>query len=950
MYKFFLISIILFVNAFTFKGYSQVSENWEDNIFKTTPAWDGDTAKFLIDSSEKSLKLNAPKETSSAYISTQSTNLLNTTWDFSVYMKYNPSGSNYCDIILASDNKNYLPETKGYFVRIGGSDDKILLYKKDKTNKLLISSDKKYLGTGAVSVKIKVVCDDNGLWTLSADLGSGYNQIGQATDITYNSSQYFGIYCKYTSTRSKSFSFGSISITSENNNTNEFSATKCNVTDCKNISVTFNKNINDKTINLDKIIVKKNNVKPNGFKVSSNILNLTFTDYLPNVNDGIISIEDIESTDGEKIKATELKFSFERIKLVSCITKSEDEIVLSFNKDVNTTNINSFIFKEKNNNLTFSATVVNSKIINLKPSVALEMNKKYELIIEGVEAVQGDIIESVNQTIIFVKNKRADVVITELFVDPTPVVGLPDAEFIELYNRSNHDINLENYELTVNNKSIKLTDYPLKTNSYVIIAKTSSKELWDKTISVLFVDNMPSLPNSGAKIILRDADGQMSNAVRYPLGIKNGGFKTQGGWSMEKIDVNNISTNYNNWDYSLNLNGGTPGAENSIKDNNPDLTLPNIDYIAFVSPKSFKIGFDKTMDFNNIEKNITVDEAQIKDVVTDSDFSNSVIINFTEDLKQDRLYDLKFIKPLTDIIGNKLLQNSIKIGVPMPIDSAKVLISEVLFNPIPEGTDFVEIYNKSSHVINQSDLYISSFKGGKPQKLIQIDTKNKLFFPNDYIVITKDSAALNYQNYFIPNTKVSICSVPSLNDDDGNVAINLKNGKVIDYFEYNKAMHFELLRDKEGVSLERISFTAPASNPNNWHSASATTGYSTPGKRNSQSQKNNMISQENYISLQAKEFSPNSDGNEDYLQINYNFPNPGWVCTLAVYNRYGQLVKTLVDNKLMDNNGFVIWDGTNEINSKVSAGIYIIYYNVFSEKGNTKEGKLISVVTMGNRK
>ena len=36
---------------------------------------------------------------------------------------------------------------------------------------------------------------------------------------------------------------------------------------------------------------------------------------------------------------------------------------------------------------------------------------------------------------------RYDVVITEFLSDPTPVVGLPESEFIELKNRSGTDYN-----------------------------------------------------------------------------------------------------------------------------------------------------------------------------------------------------------------------------------------------------------------------------------------------------------------------------------------------------------------------------------------------------------------------------------------------------------------------------------------------------------------------------
>jgi flagellar hook assembly protein FlgD len=45
--------------------------------------------------------------------------------------------------------------------------------------------------------------------------------------------------------------------------------------------------------------------------------------------------------------------------------------------------------------------------------------------------------------------------------------------------------------------------------------------------------------------------------------------------------------------------------------------------------------------------------------------------------------------------------------------------------------------------------------------------------------------------------------------------------------------------------------------------------------------------------------------------------------TLAVYNLLGQKVKTLVDSEQEAGYYTVRWDGTNDMGSKVSSGIYI---------------------------
>ena len=51
---------------------------------------------------------------------------------------------------------------------------------------------------------------------------------------------------------------------------------------------------------------------------------------------------------------------------------------------------------------------------------------------------------------------------------------------------------------------------------------------------------------------------------------------------------------------------------------------------------------------------------------------------------------------------------------------------------------------------------------------------------------------------------------------------------MLDAFSYDKDMHFELINDAEGVSLERIDQNAETNNAFNWHSAAETVGWGTP--------------------------------------------------------------------------------------------------------------------------
>ena len=72
---------------------------------------------------------------------------------------------------------------------------------------------------------------------------------------------------------------------------------------------------------------------------------------------------------------------------------------------------------------------------------------------------------------------RYDILITECFPDPSPSVGLPESEFIELKNSSAHDYNLHNWKISNGNSSATIkTDYILKADSFLILCSTASAD------------------------------------------------------------------------------------------------------------------------------------------------------------------------------------------------------------------------------------------------------------------------------------------------------------------------------------------------------------------------------------------------------------------------------------------------------------------------------------------
>src|SRR5690606_30995794 len=155
-----------------------------------------------------------------------------------------------------------------------------------------------------------------------------------------------------------------------------------------------------------------------------------------------------------------------------------------------------------------------------------------------------------------------------------------------------------------------------------------------------------------------------------------------------------------------------------------------------------------------------------------------------------------------------------------------------------------------------------------------ISSESYLFAPGEYVAISSDIEFLN-TNYTVkkPKTLLKSDAVPSMDDTEGSIAVGTSDlSTVCDYLEYIDDMHLAVLQSDEGVSLERISFAKAAQENDNWHSAAEGVGFATPGYVNSMAYQ--MISK-GKVSLDPKVFSPNQDGYNDILKINYAFQNAG---------------------------------------------------------------------------
>lgn len=274
-----------------------------------------------------------------------------------------------------------------------------------------------------------------------------------------------------------------------------------------------------------------------------------------------------------------------------------------------------------------------------------------------------------------------------------------------------------------------------------------------------------------------------------------------------------------------------------------------------------------------------------------------------------------------------------------PTQPGDLIINEILFNPLPGGVDYVEIYNHSEIEIPLKDLYLASRdKDLELTQVYNLSGEKYLLPPGGYVAVTKDTNGVF--PYFViecPDCFQQVPKMPSYNNDEDYVVLLNKNMEIIDELFYSEDWHNPLLTDVEGVSLERTSFSEATNSAENWHSASTESGYGTPGYKNSQAEVNDISRPQ--VTFTPEAFSPNNDGYNDEYQIQYKLTQPGYIANILIFDSAGRLVTQLAKNEILGTSGTFIWNGEDETGQRQSLGVYVVIMEIFNTKGEVHRFK-----------
>lgn len=510
--------------------------------------------------------------------------------------------------------------------------------------------------------------------------------------------------------------------------------------------------------------------------------------------------------------------------VTSCHITGSDSLSIWFSEPVTTTSVQQLSYYLLDNGMgnPLSASVDPQEIrrVNLRFAQPFFSAVLYHLQLGQVSDWQGNQVADTLLLLADYTPLPGDVVINEIMADPQPQVGLPDAEYIELYNRTAFPIPLSGWQLRCGAVLKTLPEITLMPDSFLVIADAGHINAFSPGTPVYGLSAFPSLTNSGMAITLTDTLQAMMDSVFYTAAWYHDPLKADGGYALERINPGDRCGQGNNWMASVHFLGGTPGATNSVWNDAP----PLLHWISAVQD-SMHILLVASRELDTTLISSAVFSAGCGVSVSGVMFlsADSILLSTTL-LPADTLCSLYMNGTLMDCMGNSFSPAAVvwMYYRPAPLD---IIFHELMLDESPPvllpETEYIELYNRRSFPV--------SLKGWRIET-----TTTSCILPD--LTIAADSFMVlvpQDQVVYFQGLPVGGCPVfPALANTSGQLRLYAPDSTLVHSLRYTDDWYQVSGKEDGGWSLEMIDHHYPCLGDENWRASNDPAGGS-PGMDNS---------------------------------------------------------------------------------------------------------------------
>jgi hypothetical protein len=556
--------------------------------------------------------------------------------------------------------------------------------------------------------------------------------------------------------------------------------------------------------------------------------------------------------------------------------------------------------------------------ISLVFSSDFQPGKLYSLKIRNLKDCAGNVLGLLEIPVGIGRSpKRFELLITEVQADDTPENSLPEAEFVEIFNKSDALLDLAGLKFSDGSSNASLPSRLLAPGAYLVLCGSSSAAKFTaRGIAAQGITSFPSINLEGDNLSLITADGNLLHRFFFRSSQFSPYSLWEKGWSLEMIDTSNPCSESGNWAISTAPEGGTPGKENSVTADKPDLTAPRLLRLSIPDSSRIRLLFDEQLDslsLSSMSISLSGGFSILGREINPAEYAGlNLLLNKSIPLNTPVEVRISGAADCAGNIGGSESKSVARANMP---ETGDWLLSEILFDPLTGGSDYLEIRNVSAGYLDLKDIRI-----GNAAELKDPLTESYLVEPGGFIIFT-ESTSLTLRDFPRGRKENFIeMSLPSFNIDSGTARITSLSGRELERFSYSQDLHAPVLDETKGVSLERISSALPAGSPDSWQSASADAGFGTPGYENSNDRDFDLSGN---FKADPKVFAPFGGGPADFTMLSYELTETGLFANLRIYSASGTLVKELARSQNLGSKGFWKWDGRDENGRTAGIGLYL---------------------------
>ena len=193
---------------------AQVDEHFSDGDFTRSPAWTGTAENFIVNNA---LQLqSAAEEASRSFLFTPSEAFDQAEWQCWVSIDYATSQYNYAAFYLASDHADGIDLCNAYYVRIGGADDAVSLFRQmgDEKEEIIPGTPHRLDGD-RVEVTVRVTRNEDGMFELYTRLPGEPDWVaeGSVRDTLIGQSTYVGLMYANSGATGRRYRFDDVVVT-----------------------------------------------------------------------------------------------------------------------------------------------------------------------------------------------------------------------------------------------------------------------------------------------------------------------------------------------------------------------------------------------------------------------------------------------------------------------------------------------------------------------------------------------------------------------------------------------------------------------------------------------------------------------------------------------------------------------------------------------------------------